>query len=79
MVVEIDYGLSFPLFQPEIARKGGIMLIGLAVPIDPGVELAFANRKPFHESLGRDVGLFRPSPGEINDGVSRIMGNPDAG
>jgi len=55
------------------------MLIGLAVPIDPGVELAFANRKPFHESLGRDVGLFRPGPGEINDGVSRSIGNPDAG
>ncbi len=55
------------------------MLIGLAVPIDPGVELALADRKPFHESLGRDAGLFSPGTGEINDGVSRIVGNPDAG
>ena len=55
------------------------MLVGLAVAIDPRVKLAFADRKPFHEPLGRDIGLFCPGPGKVNDGVSRIMGNPDAG
>jgi hypothetical protein len=77
-MVKGDDRLPLPVLQPEIAGNGGIMLIGLAVPIDPGVELALADGKPSDKSLERDVGLFRPGPGEINDGVSRIMGNPDA-
>ena len=79
IVIETDDGLAFPFFQPEIARNGGIVLIGLAVPVDPRVELALADGKPVHEPLHRDIGPSGPGPGEINDGVSRIMGNPDAG
>lgn len=55
------------------------MLVGLAVAIDPCVEFALADGKPADKSLDRDVGLLRPGLGEIDNGVSRIMGNPDAG
>lgn len=37
---EADDGLPFPIFQPEILRDWGIVFIGFAVPLDPGVELA---------------------------------------
>jgi len=78
-VIKGDDCLSFPLFQPEIAGNGGIVLIGLAVAVDPRMELALADGKPVDEPLERDIGLSGPGPGEINDGVSGIMGNPDAG
>ncbi len=79
MVIKGDDRLPFPVFQPEIAGNGGIMLIGLAVPVDPRVKLALADGEPVHEPFERDIGLSGPGPGEIDDGVSRIMGNPDAG
>jgi hypothetical protein len=78
-MVKGDDRLPFPFFQPEIAGNGGIMLVGFAVAVDPGVELALADRKPADEPLDRDIGLFAPGLGKVNNGVSRIMGNPDAG
>ena len=55
------------------------MLIGFAVAIDPGVELALADSKPTDEPIDRDAGFIAPGTGEINYGVSGIMGNPNAG
>ena len=78
-MIKGDDCLSFPFFQPEIAGNGGVMLIGLAVAVNPRVKLALADGKPGDESFERDIGLSGPEPGEINDGVSGIMGNPDAG
>ena len=78
-MIKADDRLPFPFFQPEIAGNGGVMLIGLAVAVDPRVELALADSEPVHKPPHRDVGLSGPGPGEVNDGVSRIMGNPDAG
>jgi len=78
-VIKSDDRLTFPFFQPEIAGNGGIMLVGFAVAINPRVEFALADGKPADKSFDRDVGLLRPCPGEIDNGVSRIMGNPDAG
>ena len=78
IVIKADDGLPFPLFQPEIPRNGGVMLIGFAIAIDPGVELAFAYGKPADEPIDRDAGLIAPCTGEVNYGVSGIMGNPNA-
>jgi len=78
-MVKGDDRLPFPFFQPEITGDGGIMLVGFAVPVDPGVKLALADRQPVDEPLDRDAGLSVPCPGKVNNGVSRIMGNPDAG
>ena len=78
-MIKPDDRLPFPFFQPEITRNGGVMLVGFAVPVYPGVELALADGKPVDEPIDRDVGLIAPCPGKINNGVSSIMGNPDAG
>lgn len=78
-MIKTNDGLPFPLFQPEIPGNGGVMLIGFAVAIDPGVELALADSKPADESIDRDAGFIAPCAGEINYGVSGIMGNPNAG
>jgi hypothetical protein len=79
IVIKSDDGLPFPVFQPEIPRNGGIMLIGFAVPIDPCMKFALADRKPADEPLDRNAGFIVPGPGKVNYGVSGIMGNPDAG
>ena len=55
------------------------MLVDLAVSFDPGVEFAFADRKPADEMRERNVSLIAPFPDKVNDGVSCIMGNPYAG
>ena len=55
------------------------MLVGFAVPVDPCVELALADGKPADEPIDRDASLIAPGLGKVNNGVSRIMGNPDAG
>jgi len=79
VVIETDDCLPFPFFQPEIAGNRSVMLVGLAISIDPCVKFALADGEPVHEPLHRDIGLSGPGSGEVNDGVSRIMGNPDAG
>jgi hypothetical protein len=78
-VIKSNDGLPFPLFQPEIPGKGGIMLVGFAVSIYPSVELALADGQPVNEAIDRDAGFVTPCPGKINNGVSCIVGNPDAG
>lgn len=55
------------------------MLVDFAVPFDPGVELALADSKPVDEMRDRDVSPIVPFLNKVNDGVSCIMGNPDAG
>ena len=54
------------------------MFVDLAVSLDPSVELAFADSKPGDEMDDRDLGLIAPCLDEVDYGVSRIMGNPDA-
>jgi hypothetical protein len=55
------------------------MLVNLAVAFDPCVEFALEDGKPADEMRDRDIGFIAPGPDKINYGVSRIMGNPDAG
>jgi hypothetical protein len=55
------------------------MLVGFAVTVNPGVELALADGKPTDEPIDRDLGFIAPCSGKINNGVSCIVGNPDAG
>jgi hypothetical protein len=55
------------------------MLVDFAVSFDPGVKLAFADRKPVNVMRDRDVSPIAPFLNKVNDGVSCIMGNPYAG
>jgi hypothetical protein len=59
-VIKSDDGLPFPLFQPEIPRNGGVMLVGFAISFDPGVELALADGKPADKQIDRDTGFIAP-------------------
>jgi hypothetical protein len=59
-VIKSNDGLTFPLFQPEIPGNGGVMLVGFAVPIDPGVELALADGQPSYEPIDWNPGLIAP-------------------
>jgi hypothetical protein len=59
-VIKSYDGLPFPFFQPEISRDGSVMLVGFAVSVDPGVELAFADGKPADEPVNRNAGLIAP-------------------
>jgi hypothetical protein len=60
IVIKTDDGLPFPFFQPEVARDGRIMLVGFAVPVDPSVKLALADRKPADEPFDRNAGFPVP-------------------
>ncbi len=73
-----DDSLPFPFLEPEIARDRRIMLVDFSVPPDPVVELAFPDGKPGDKAGDRNLGFGAPCVREIDDGVSRIMGNPDA-
>lgn len=55
------------------------MLVDLAVPFDPSVELALADGKPGDKMRERYFCFTAPCPDEIDYGVSGIVGNPDAG
>jgi hypothetical protein len=55
------------------------MLVDLAVSFDPGIEFALADSKPADEMRDRDIGFIAPFPDKVNDGVSCVMGNPNAG
>jgi hypothetical protein len=75
---EPDNRLLLPVFKPEISRDGGIMLVDFSVSFEPVVKLAFADRDPGDKARDRNLGFSAPEVGEIDDGVTRIMGNPDA-
>lgn len=65
-------------FNPVITRDAGVMFVDLAVTILPGVPLAGMDAQPVDELLGSEIGLVDPAVDEINDRVTRVMGNPRA-
>src|ERR1039458_8256586 len=71
--------LLFPFLQPKIPGNPAVMLIDLAVPLSPAVELAGRDVQPPDEAPGADLGLLLPAPDEIHDVVPRIVRNPTAG
>ncbi len=77
--VERNDRLFLPILQPKVPGNPAVMLIDLAVPLAPAVELAGRDAEPPDEPPGADLGLFRPAPNEIHDLVPRIMRNPDPG
>ncbi len=71
--------LLLPLLEAKVPGNPAVMLIDLAVPLPPAVELAGRDVEPPDESPGADLGLLRPAPDEIHDLVPRIVRNPDPG
>ena len=78
-LVERNDRLLLPILQPKIPGNPAVMLIDLAVPLAPAVELAGRDVEPPDEPPGADLGLLRPVPDEIYDLIPRIVRNPDPG
>ena len=65
--------------DPVIAGDEGLVLVGSAVTIDPGGELAASNAEPSHDAATDDLGLLGQVANEVDDLVAGVVGNPAAG
>jgi hypothetical protein len=74
--VEGDDGLLLFGFEPVVAGDPGVVLVGLAVAMLPGVPLAGGNPNPEEEADDGDAGFAGPAVDEVYDSVAGIVGNP---
>src|SRR5262245_7554462 len=74
--MEVEDGRLLPVLEPPIAGDFRVVLVGLAVPRAPVVELAGGQAKPADEAPDGDLGAFGPVGDIIDDGVSHVVGNP---
>jgi hypothetical protein len=74
--VEVEDGLLLLVVQPVVARDPGVVLVGLAVAVLPGVPLGGGDAEPRQEAGDGDAGLVGPAVDEIDDLVAGVVGNP---
>ena len=79
LVVKLDDGLLFPVFEPPVAGNPAIMLVDLAIALPPIIELALAQADPLNELLGRDLRPVRPIANVVDDSIASVVGNPGSG
>src|SRR5215471_11624251 len=61
LVVEVDDGLLLLGLEPVVAREQGVVLVGLAVAVLPGVPLGSGDPQPKQEGQRGDAGLVGPA------------------
>jgi hypothetical protein len=61
-----------------VARDPGVVLVGLAVAVFPGVPLGGGQAEPEEEAGDGDAGVVGPAVDEVNDGIACIVGNPES-
>ena len=76
--VEVEDGLLLLVFEPVITWDPGVMFVGLAVAILPGVPLGGGDADPQKEAGDGDAGLVIPALDKIDDLVTGIVGNPES-
>src|SRR5207249_1597951 len=76
-VVEGKDGLLLLLVQPVVAWDPGVVLVGLAVAVLPGVPLGSGQAEPKEEGEHGDAGFVGPLLDEINEGIAGVVGNPE--
>jgi hypothetical protein len=76
--MEVDNGLFLLVFEPVVAWDPGIVLVGLAVAVLPGVPLGSGQAQPQEETGDGDAGLVVPALDKIDDLVAGIVGNPES-
>jgi hypothetical protein len=54
------------------------VFVGFAKAVFPVLELALSQADPGDEATGRQAGLVAPGADEVDDGVTRIVGDPTA-
>ena len=61
-----------------LAWHPGVVLVDLTEALPPVLVLAAADADPGHEARDREVGLVSPGADEIDDLVTRVVGDPAA-
>jgi hypothetical protein len=59
-----------------IPRDPGVVLVGLAIALLPGVPLGSAQAEPEQETSDRNAGFAGPAVDEIDDLIAGVVGNP---
>lgn len=76
--LEVADGLFLLVIQPVVAWNPGIVLVGLAVTVLPGVPLGSGNAQPQQEASDGDAGFVGPTLDKIDDLVAAVVGNPES-
>src|SRR5207342_2719797 len=76
LCLEVQDGLTFPRFQPEVAGDPGVVLVDSAIAFLPGVKLAGSYLQPTNKVAGADLGPFRPAPNKVDHMIARVRGHP---
>ena len=75
-MMEVENRLLFPVLHPEIAWDRAVVLVNFPIPFFPVKELALSDANPLNNLLGRCFSPLGPVVGVVDDGVSRVVGNP---
>ena len=76
--LEVEDRLLLVGFEPVVTRDPGIVFVGLAIALLPGMPLAGMEADPEQEGGDYNAGFVGPGVDKIDDGVACIVGNPDA-
>jgi hypothetical protein len=76
--MKVEDGLLLGVLQPVVARDPGVVLVGLAVAVLPGVPLGGGQAEPQQEAGDGNLGLVGPALDEIDDVVAGVVGNPES-
>src|SRR5262249_45310326 len=76
--VEVADGLFLRVRQPVVAWDPGVVLVGLAVAVLPGVPLGGGEAEPAQQASDGQAGLVRPAVDEIDDLIAAVVGNPQS-
>jgi hypothetical protein len=68
--MEVADGLFLLVFEPVVAWDPGIVFVGLAVAVLPGMPLGGGQAEPQQEAGDGNAGLVGPSVDEIDDAVA---------
>jgi hypothetical protein len=74
--MEVEDGLPLLGFEPVVARDPGVVLVGPAVAVLPGVPLGGGQAEPQQEAGDGDAGLAGPAVDEIDDLIAGVVGDP---
>jgi hypothetical protein len=76
--MEVDDGLLLGVFEPVVAGDPGVVLVGLAVAVLPGMPLGGGQADPQKEGEDGEAGFAGPAVDEVNDLIAGVVGNPAA-
>jgi len=76
--VEPDDGLLLPILQPVVARDPAVVFVDLSIPLSPAVKRPLRYAQPSEDSVARNLCAVLPVVDVIDEGISRLVGNPNS-